>query len=267
MSAAGETGLTQTKRLVVTALVLSLLSVVLSLVVVAVMVYTTSEGRELVSRVEELETKLEREGEISSICLLAPDPGPCSSSVRRYYYLPRLSDCIQFPWGGCQGNHNNFLTLLQCRETCGVSTSTSSSPLLSPVLPSTVSPPARSRPAPDCLLAPDSGPCTDRLQRFYFDSQSKQCQSFDYGGCVGNGNNHFTLSDCQRRCSAPPRGRAKLRPQLCLMTAEAGRCSWWEERYHWDQEAGQCRTFNWSGCGGNSNNFRTQEKCVFRCGL
>ena len=27
----------------------------------------------------------------------------------------RSGDCLEFPWGGCQGNHNNFLTLAQCR--------------------------------------------------------------------------------------------------------------------------------------------------------
>ena len=70
-----------------------------------------------------------------------------------------------------------------------------------------------------------------------------------------------------RRCSTPTQARARLQPQLCLMRAEAGSCSSWEERYHWDQEAGLCRTFNWSGCGGNSNNFRNREKCVYRCGL
>ena len=31
----------------------------------------------------------------------------------------RSGDCLEFPWGGCQGNHNNFLTLTQCRWAKG----------------------------------------------------------------------------------------------------------------------------------------------------
>ena len=181
MSAAGQSEV-DGRRLSVTSLLVSLLSLLVSLVVatVVIYVYTTSEGVGLASRLQELEGLVGREGRVSRVCLLPPDPGPCTSSVRRYYFLPRLADCIQFPYGGCQGNDNNFLSLLQCRETCGVSSSSSSSsssPLSSSVLiSSTVRPPAWTKPDEDCLLAADSGPCTDRLARFYYDSQSGHCQ-------------------------------------------------------------------------------------------
>ena len=171
-----------TRRLVLTSLAISLLSAATSLVVVVMMVHITSQEGDLATRVEELETMVGREEKVPSVCLLSPDPGPCTSSVRRFYYLARLGDCIEFPWGGCQGNDNNFLSLVQCRQTCGVSSPSSSSS--SSPLTSTVAPPARSRPAPDCLLAPDSGPCTDRLQRFYFDHQSRQCLRWEGGSLL-----------------------------------------------------------------------------------
>ena len=31
---------------------------------------------------------------------------------------PRTGACIQFPWGGCGGNANNFLSLSECEATC-----------------------------------------------------------------------------------------------------------------------------------------------------
>ena len=114
-------------RLVATSLLLSLLSVVLSLLA-TVLLLTRPGNTQILQRLEDLEVEQdllveELEGlegrRVSSVCWLAPDPGPCSSSVRRYYYLPRLADCLQFPWGGCQGNDNNFLSLRQCRHTCG----------------------------------------------------------------------------------------------------------------------------------------------------
>ena len=89
---------------------------------------------------------------------------------------------------------------------------------------------------------------------------------FDYGGCGGNGNNYFSLSHCQQSCLTTPRRREKVRPWLCLLGAEAGDCRWPEVRYHWDESSAECRPFNWTGCGGNSNNFRTREKCLYRCG-
>ena len=112
-------------------------------------------------------------------CSLQPDPGPCGSQVSRWYYLPREEDCIQFPWGGCQGNDNNFVSLDQCRAACHVPqdkpVSTSERSLL-PTLP-TVStlPSLKEKFSPsDCQLAPDAGPCQDRIKRFYYDGG--QCQ-------------------------------------------------------------------------------------------
>merc|ERR1712064_100939 len=92
-------------------------------------------------------------------CLLPPDPGPCTSKVNRWYFLSRIGDCIEFPWGGCYGNENNFISQNQCRASCSklsVSTESSSSTVLSS---SSSSPPAL------CSLPPDSGPCQQRLDR------------------------------------------------------------------------------------------------------
>ena len=68
-------------------------------------------------------------------CKLRPDPGPCRGRLPRYYFLPRChlgnpycqnlfssisrtGKCIQFPWGGCGGNANNFISASRCRAIC-----------------------------------------------------------------------------------------------------------------------------------------------------
>jgi len=51
-------------------------------------------------------------------CKLRPDPGPCRGRLPRFYFLARTGACIQFPWGGCGGNANNFLSLSECEATC-----------------------------------------------------------------------------------------------------------------------------------------------------
>ena len=38
--------------------------------------------------------------------------------VRRFFFNPDTGDCEPFGYGGCEGNENNFVSLLQCSETC-----------------------------------------------------------------------------------------------------------------------------------------------------
>ncbi len=39
------------------------------------------------------------------------------------------------------------------------------------------------------------------------------------------------------------------------------------ERWFHHAESGECRMFNWGGCGGNDNNFSSREKCEGYCGV
>ena len=36
-------------------------------------------------------------------------------------------------------------------------------------------------------------------------------------------------------------------------------------KYHYDSQINQCDQFKYHGCGGNWNNFDTEEKCTARC--
>lgn len=54
-----------------------------------------------------------------------------------------------------------------------------------------------------CLLAPDAGPCSQNLDRWYYSTTSRACALFAYGGCAGNGNNFVTKDACLRQCSSP----------------------------------------------------------------
>ena len=38
------------------------------------------------------------------------------------------------------------------------------------------------------------------IQRFYYDNETRQCQSFTYGGCQGNTNNFETVEACEEAC-------------------------------------------------------------------
>merc|ERR1712192_132805 len=65
------------------------------------------------------------------------------------------------------------------------------------------------------------GPSKAAIPRFFFDSESGSCSSFNYGGCRGNGNNFATQQDCEDKCVNSRRsGRQQtLTHALSLWTA------------------------------------------------
>uniref|UniRef100_A0A8D0H0G1 BPTI/Kunitz inhibitor domain-containing protein n=1 Tax=Sphenodon punctatus TaxID=8508 RepID=A0A8D0H0G1_SPHPU len=56
------------------------------------------------------------------------------------------------------------------------------------------------------------------------------------------------------------------RPYICSLPAEAGPCDAVFDRFFYNVRSGKCEQFVYGGCGGNSNNFETLEKCQRRCG-
>lgn len=51
-------------------------------------------------------------------CAVAPVVGPCKGTFPRWYYDQNAGECKHFLYGGCQGNHNNFLQESDCVSEC-----------------------------------------------------------------------------------------------------------------------------------------------------
>ena len=51
-----------------------------------------------------------------------------------------------------------------------------------------------------CNLPPATGPCRGSFPMYYYDSKTKQCERFIYGGCGGNANRFYTIEECDRTC-------------------------------------------------------------------
>jgi hypothetical protein len=54
-----------------------------------------------------------------------------------------------------------------------------------------------------CNFQPEAGPCTDFSERFFFDVETKECRTFQYGGCDGNSNKFETREECELTCRTP----------------------------------------------------------------
>ena len=52
------------------------------------------------------------------VCALSKDPGPCSDVYDSWYYDDASDECLQFNYGGCEGNANRFETRDACERQC-----------------------------------------------------------------------------------------------------------------------------------------------------
>ena len=52
----------------------------------------------------------------------------------------------------------------------------------------------------------------------------------------------------------------------CSQVKDEGICPGNVPRIYFDQAAGRCLLFSYGGCGGNTNNFLTEDSCIATCG-
>ena len=101
----------------------------------------------------------------------------------------------------------------------------------------------------------------------------RRCKLFVYGGCKGNANNFLSEYQCVQQCGDES-ALALLTQEfgttteldICSQKKDAGICPGNVPRFYFDKELGRCGLFSYGGCGGNSNNFGTQDECVAHCG-
>lgn len=131
----------------------------------------------------------------------------------------------------------------------------------------------------------------------------RKCQSFQYYGCNGNGNNFATIDDCNDHCLAAvdsvcggvaPLLDPNQQPQRCsdmvpcphgydcngenyccpsssiacgASFSKGDICSRSIQRsmWHYDRNTKKCSQFAYNGCGGTPNRFISQKACQDMC--
>ena len=125
-----------------------------------------------------------------------------------------------------------------------------------------------------CGLPPVTGPCRALLKRFFYNSTSKACETFVYGGCRGNANRFFSSQQCKKSC-----GRLAVYiqdyayyacqaqgVQLCSLKPDSGPCEAYVPSYFYNSTSGKCESFVYGGCNGNANRFSSRDQCRKECG-
>lgn len=67
--------------------------------------------------------------------------------------------------------------------------------------------------------------------------------------------------DCEKIASATP-----MRSNECSGGVDNGPCQGKIARWYYDEQDLRCKQFDYSGCGGNGNNYPTEVSCNLRCG-
>lgn len=201
------------------------------------------------------------------VCQLAKDSGPCYAYFEMFHYNAGSKRCEKFVYGGCGGNGNKFATEEKCLSTCQVARE---APALNTEVVTILN---------VCSMEKAPGPCRGFYEKFFYNSTTKECQKFTYGGCMGNENNFDTEEECSQKCAlqkSPEPEEPQLQPAIinktesfndadCLLPSEPGQCFAYIPSFYFNIESGRCESFVYGGCGGNSNRFEMKEECETAC--
>jgi len=169
-------------------------------------------------------------------CQEPKDGGTGEEFSVQWFFDIKEGRCSRFWFGGEGGNRNRFPDQASCTNVC-------------------IDPPGSAR----CYLPKVEGVCTGNDERWFYDSKYKQCNSFRYGGCLGNSNRFVKRSTCEATCVKT----SSL--SICEQPLDAGPCRGEFQRWFYDEQTGECKNFSYSGCLGNKNRFFTKESCQNSC--
>ncbi|KAM3830460.1 carboxypeptidase inhibitor SmCI-like [Vipera latastei] len=179
-------------------------------------------------------------------CKLPPKKGKCNGDFENFYYDYKNNMCKTFVYGGCGGNKNNFVNLLECYYMC-----------------------KRFEIPRECKLWARKGRCRGKIPRYYYDAHNKRCRLFTYGGCGGNANNFQTFNECNMACDIFGNMKKHFYPesmlQMCDQPLDVGPCNENFPRFYYNRTTKTCKPFKFGGCNGNRNNFLSHEDCVHEC--
>ncbi|KAL7060756.1 hypothetical protein AAHC03_010140 [Spirometra sp. Aus1] len=174
--------------------------------------------------------------DVQNICHMNPIttvPYGCRAMVERWYF--DLKDRVCRSYVTCPAYGNNFPD----EETC-----------ISACKPSHI--------MDVCRLPLDHGGCSNFQTRWYYNTEKRACERFDYGGCFGNANRFLSKRECDHACAdqdvcrLPVTGIASAHVQAV-------------ERYFFNATSKECQKFRFAGRLARGNNFESEAACHQVC--
>ncbi|GFU46177.1 HTH_Tnp_Tc3_2 domain-containing protein [Trichonephila clavipes] len=114
----------------------------------------------------------------------------------------------------------------------------------------------------------EGGPCLGHIVSFYYHPYHKTCLRFIYSGCNGNNNRFRSREDCMSECGEEDPEESEEEEEEedeCLQPVAEGLCHNEIMKWYFDRRSKTCKTFTYTGCFGNKNNFASYNQCVSRC--
>ncbi|XP_018614635.1 boophilin-H2 [Scleropages formosus] len=116
-----------------------------------------------------------------------------------------------------------------------------------------------------CNQPVEEGTGDERTIKFYYDAAKSHCVPFFYYGQGGNDNRFDTEVSCMQACSDRHQELYPTGGAVCELPKDQGTCLALFLMFYYNVEEKTCRTFHYSGCGGNGNRFETREECLQTC--
>ncbi|KAM3920699.1 kunitz-type protease inhibitor 1 isoform 1-T1 [Leptodactylus fuscus] len=186
------------------------------------------------------------EEETEEYCHAPKKVGRCRGSFQRWWYNPEVKECVEFVFGGCNPNRNNYVRKEDCRQTCvnSVDHAGGKGRRLEPVCDGSCLS-SQFRCADGCCIdaaleCDDTADCADN-------SDESSCEKYD--------NEFRKLQELD-----VPNSRAR-----CVELPETGPCRASFSRWYFNPVAQKCMGFTYGGCMGNRNNFVHERDCEQFC--
>ena len=152
-------------------------------------------------------------------------PGTGNSKLTRWYFNQNTRQCLQFTYSGSGGNGNNFVGEMDCATRC----------------------PVFRNPCPNILS--NNGQLT-----------IIRCSAQNAQNCPSGFWCHIGATSDTSVCCPGASDPCRL-PASQGIDNNVGPFT----RYYYDFTLRICKPFQYSGFGGNENNFLTKEDCAQRC--
>ncbi|XP_039274298.2 papilin-like isoform X2 [Styela clava] len=166
----------------------------------------------------------------SEMCLQNVDQGPCENWSIYWFFDVKTGQCDRFWFGGCHGNENRFETFEICAKICRKYLNQFN----------------------EVQVSTTQQPPTTTAETSVSSQQNNSISS-----------NNANVSQFE---PPQPQENEQFPPPSCFLRKSAGPCESRHHRWYFDARTGSCIKFWYGGCGGNDNNFATEQNCIDTCG-